>query len=681
MKFVLTFAAVIWLMLMSACSTSTTITTVNTISPAQPAVATFMAGAATTDITPPPGVLPRAGYATWSTVGNGFRTRLYARAYYLRDNDGDSHVIVQTDLATGSRVLQTRLGEVLAEKIGIDTSRITITSTHTHSGPGQIVGSQFYNKHISHKSGFAKRYFDFLVKRISNAVIDAHRSQRPAKLATGKTDIWGLTRNRSIEAHVLNKNVKNKSMKANRTFHKVNPSMYMIRIDAQNDSGQYEPLGAFASFSIHGTALPEKETLFNADVWAYVHKNWEWHIKKTYSPKGDIHISAFEGTHGDVAPANRFGMLGYIEARRVGEGIAKHAIDLFASLDSKLTGTVDIHSAARYVNLRKQNTIDGIEMCDYPALGTTLAGAPLEHTSPVIGYIPPFKAGSRRWFANEDNCQGRKRHLGFKYLINLFEPRDSFPDFVIFQLIKINDMAIVPMPFEITTESGYRLENAVKQAFAGHQKSIEHVMISSLANGYTGYITTPEEYGRQNYEGGSTLYGKYSLPYLTAHLNKLTNDMLTSTERLVELPKSIKYEFDSNEFLPKDIPATGKRQALESIEFTHAFENAEQHWTFKWRDVNISKIELHKPLVSIQTRTNKDGSGWSDWQPLEVDGVAVNDQGYDVSVRLLDDDADNGMAEYQSEWYNPLFDGEQREYRFVIEPRDNQPALYSKAFN
>jgi neutral ceramidase len=136
-----------------------------------------------------------------------------------------------------------------------------------------------------------------------------------------------------------------------------------------------------------------------------------------------------------------------------------------------------------------------------------------------------------------DNCQGRKRILGFSMLQPLFEPKDSFPDYVLFQLVKINDLAILPLPFELTTEAGYRLENTLRNSFDKANSPIEHGMVSSLAGGYTGYVTTPEEYGRQYYEGGHAIYGKDTLPYLKAHTRKLTDDMLSHQTNIVELPK------------------------------------------------------------------------------------------------------------------------------------------------
>ncbi|MHC4285013.1 MAG: neutral/alkaline non-lysosomal ceramidase N-terminal domain-containing protein, partial [Planctomycetota bacterium] len=130
---------------------------------------------------------------------------------------------------------------------------------------------------------------------------------------------------------------------------------------------------------------------------------------------------------------------------------------------------------------------------------------------------------SRRWFF-KDGCQGNKRHL-FWFLQPLIEPKDSFPNTAMFQLIRVNDTVILPVPFEVTTESGRRMAARVKREFVdAGDNSIRHVWVAGNANGYFGYTTTPEEYSRQNYEGGHTLYGRHTSPYLTAQLGLLARD-------------------------------------------------------------------------------------------------------------------------------------------------------------
>jgi len=76
---------------------------------------TLVAGAAREDITPPPG-MPLAGYSIWANNSKGFRTRLYARAVYLKDSQGTSVAVVQCDLLSGSLLLNRRVAELIADK-------------------------------------------------------------------------------------------------------------------------------------------------------------------------------------------------------------------------------------------------------------------------------------------------------------------------------------------------------------------------------------------------------------------------------------------------------------------------------------------------------------------------------------------------------------------------------------
>jgi len=40
----------------------------------------------------------------------------------------------------------------------------------------------------------------------------------------------------------------------------------------------------------------------------------------------------------------------------------------------------------------------------------------------------------------------------------------------------------------------------------------QHIVLAGYSNGYTSYVTTPEEYQLQQYEGGQTLHGPWTLP-------------------------------------------------------------------------------------------------------------------------------------------------------------------------
>src|SRR5438105_4559932 len=68
---------------------------------------------------------------------------------------------------------------------------------------------------------------------------------------------------------------------------------------------------------------------------------------------------------------------------------------------------------------------------------------------------------------------------------------------------------------------GRRVKRTSLQAAQESSQGMQHVAVVGLANQYVSYFTTPEEYERQHYEGGSTLYGRYSSNLLKQSLTDL----------------------------------------------------------------------------------------------------------------------------------------------------------------
>jgi neutral ceramidase len=74
---------------------------------------------------------------------------------------------------------------------------------------------------------------------------------------------------------------------------------------------------------------------------------------------------------------------------------------------------------------------------------------------------------------------------------------------------RLGSLVIVAMPAEVTTMAARRIRETTRRSLGPW---VKHVVIAGYANGYGGYVTTPEEYETQQYEGGHTLHGKWSLP-------------------------------------------------------------------------------------------------------------------------------------------------------------------------
>ena len=83
------------------------------------------------------------------------------------------------------------------------------------------------------------------------------------------------------------------------------------------------------------------------------------------------------------------------------------------------------------------------------------------------------------------------------------------PSIIPLQINKLGNIAFIAVPGEITTIAAKRLKAALTEKLSGME-----IIISSYANGFMGYITTPEEYDMQCYEGGHTIYGRNTLPVL-----------------------------------------------------------------------------------------------------------------------------------------------------------------------
>ncbi|MBW1898776.1 MAG: neutral/alkaline non-lysosomal ceramidase N-terminal domain-containing protein, partial [Deltaproteobacteria bacterium] len=318
---------------------------------------TLLAGAAKADITPPPG-LPMAGFSIFSDDGRGFRSKVMARVFYLKPAVGRPVALVQCDLLSGSVILHHRVAELVAAKTDIEAGGIMISATHTHSAPGNFFGNMFYNNKASNRPGFDDRYFEFLSRQIADAVVSAYESRKPAKIATGKTVIKGVARNRSLSAYHQNKNIASLDEKPD-VREAVNPYLHMIRIDCLDSDGIYKPLGAFTNFSLHPNTNPsELDSVYHGDIFSYSERKVEWKIKRHYNLPWEAVHAAANGSHGDNNPDySEDRVENFQDLEKCGDIIAAGVFDLFVSLDDKLKNDSVIQYRARELDLFTENTI------------------------------------------------------------------------------------------------------------------------------------------------------------------------------------------------------------------------------------------------------------------------------------------------------------------------------------
>jgi len=616
---------------------------------ALPRVDGLLAGAAEVDITPPPG-LPKAGYSANAHTGNGFHTRLRARVVHLRAGEV-SMAHVACDLLGGSSVLQHLVAAAVAERTDIALAGLMIGATHTHAGPGQFLGTDFYNTFASNKPGFDPDWTQYLVDRISAAVVEAHDTRVPARLAIGSAEVWGLTRNRSLDPHVHNDSVTDKRTDPQRKWVSVNPDLHLLRVDAIDGEGT-RPLGALAVFSVHGTGVPQTADDYNADLWAYVVNELGDRIETTSGTRPVV--GAVQGTHADVAPALRPGLAGHLDAQRVGRGIGAEAAALWDHLGDDLDGNPELGIAFREIDLDTATAKAGVTLPRRPAVGAALLAGATENLTPVIWRIPPFAPGHPKPHRRDDP-HGAKWIVGSRWLQPIVAPTRSFPRVLPAQVLRIGDSVLAGLPFEITVETGRRFAAAMSAELAAGTR----VIVASVTNEYSGYVTTPEEYGRQFYEGGHTIYGPRSQEFLGAHLAELAA-CVTAGPVTDESLRSRSWNLQVKRYLTE--VATGRapqRRFVGSATFTDPTARASAWWQLEWIDAAPAALAWDEPLVRIEARDDAPllEGGRTAWVRL------TDDQRCDIEVTHHGEEADGHR--YRVRWFDPTHRAG-RQYRVVL---------------
>ncbi len=633
----------------------------------------FLAGAARADITPPPG-LPMAGHSRNGGFARGVRTRLYARALYLKPKSGRPVALVQVDLLSGSRILHHRVAELVAPKTDIEAGGLVLAATHTHSAQGNFFGDAFYDRMASHVPGFQVRLYEFMAERIAGAVIGAYEARSPARIAAGSAAIEGVNRNRSLPAYRKNVEVQGTDPGERDA---VNADLYMLRVDRVTPSGAAVPLGAFSSFSIHPN-LTNRDTgmLYNGDVAAYVEREVERGIRRRYpDAKDPLHAIANQ-VNGDVTfDYGKKERLGYPAMRRVGSLIAGKALELFQSLGERMRDDPLIRYRAMEVDVYGERQLDGESLCEKPAAGQAALAGASDRPFKALSWLPGFAPGWPKRFRT-DTCQGKKRIMGGALQHKVF-PLQEYPHLLFLQAVQVDDMVLLPIPFEATTMAGRRIaERARRSAEKEGLPGAPRPVVVSTANGYWGYCTTPEEYALQYYEGGQTIYGPGTMGFLAAHAARLVADLPRGSggnlpERWSFNVKIMKDYFPG----PGNQDTTVEKSAMGEPGEVEAGRKSEEPFRyFRWRDFPPASIALHRPLVSVEE--SEDGETW---RALAVGGVPVDDAGTDIAIIHCGTKKKEGHALYEARWYNPVM-VEGRRYRFRIHPRRGQEPLYSQPF-
>ncbi len=426
-------------------------------------------------------------------------------------------------------------------------------------------------------------------------------------------------------------------------------------------------------FAVHGTGVPQQSDHYNADLWAYVCGELSHRIEERSGARAVV--GAIEGAHADVAPALRPGLAGHLDAKRVGRGIGEEAAELWHQLSDELTETVSLGAAFREVDVERQRSLEGATLTPRAAVGAALVAGAKENLTPIIGRIPPFRAGTPKRVRPGDP-HAQKWVLGSRWLQPLFLPTKAFPRLLPLQLIRVGDKVLAGLPFEVTTETGRRLAEAARDGLGDDR--IE-VVISSVANEYVGYATTPEEYSRQFYEGGHTIYGPETQPYLAAQLRRLAGRLAAagpSSTAVDDTAPRRSWDLRIRRWWPQPGGSgdAADRRWEGPATFTDPTASEDGYWTQTWVDAAPASLEWDRTLVAVEA--SDDGETWV---PAVRRGRPIDDQGWDIGITCLGT-LPQGGTRYRVRWYDPLHKAGRR-HRFVLVANALRPEVAGPPFD
>ncbi|MGK5092687.1 neutral/alkaline non-lysosomal ceramidase N-terminal domain-containing protein [Deltaproteobacteria bacterium TL4] len=486
----------------------------------------YLIGSGIHDITGPVKGVGMMGYAMPEQLAKGLHTRLWARAFIVVHPDSNKRVVfVNTDLWAITHLVKVTVVERLQAIYGdlYHEENTLLGATHTHSGPGGYSSYLLYNFTIF---GFSYKNFEIIVNGITQAIIKAHGNLDWGKIYINRGELLNTSINRSKEAYQENAEHVDYP-------HDTNKEMTILKfVKATGDE-----IGMIDWFAVHSTSMNKYLRYISSDNKGHAEYLFE-RDKGTDYQAAETFVAAFANSEqGDVSP-NVDGLQSKEDdsfKRTQNSGIRQYqkAKELYASATELITGEIDFcHQWVKMpgYRVRHEFTKESEQVLGYGAKGISFAaGSGIDGPSNV----PGMEEGTRRearWntlsiLLSRNSVAAKMLQLSVLGISKLAQDPMHYPKPVLlptgkisatpwtpqtlpFQLLKIGQLTLIAVPGEMTTTCGRRLKAEVLNVL--QSQGVSHAVITGLANMYSGYITTTEEYQLQRYEGASTHFGPYT---------------------------------------------------------------------------------------------------------------------------------------------------------------------------
>ncbi len=501
-------------------------------------------GAAAADLTPELGV-PLSGYGFLSkTFGKHVWGRLLAHALVVDDGSGSRVAIVTVDLHAGSRYLTHRAAQLLSPALGIGVERIFLTATHSHAGPGHIFGDSFYDDFATARKGFDLAYADAASAKIAAVITSACARLAPGRIGFGEGHVDAILWNRSVEAALANEgpvppDPASQLPIAQAVWHRINGSrpppagagtedaVGRAYVDARlrvlwAETAAGDPVAAIGFLNATPTTIHANKELMSGDVSREASRlaaialgHAALPVALTGGNVGDTNVVDVTMSAKDYAKWRKNASI----RENVRSAVTLSKVIANAFVAGALAAKVDaatpragLSIVARYQHFN----LPGVAARTWVPFGlgpflpdpmgdatphlaatievgtATLAGSEFSPT------VTPFHEPAPDLSAPRDAQWPKKKIPAWLDTWRGHRAGDPAP-FMGLRYVKLGDVCtLLGQPAEMTVGLGERVENAIGA----------RTIVSSLAGGDLGYITTPEEYVGQYYEGSSMWWGR-----------------------------------------------------------------------------------------------------------------------------------------------------------------------------
>jgi neutral ceramidase len=519
--------------------------------PAPGFTSTYLIGSGVYDITGPAGEIVMEGFAVSSQTTAGIHTRLRSRAFVI--GDGLNRVVfVSADLGMLFQMVKIKVCEKIADDPVLsqyyDEKNILLSATHTHNGPGGYSGYFLYDTTVQ---GFVRQNFNAIVNGIFMSIKNAHSNLKPGKIFINQGIIEGCGGNRAVPAY--NNNPAGEKAQYSSNTDKAMTLLKFVALDG-------EEIGTLNWYAVHPDSIGPDNHLISAD-----NKGWAAYLfekdKGTNYQASKTFVAAFAQTNaGDVTPN-----IGYSQAPRhvtfaqnpsLKNAVLKQynkAQALYNNASEELSGSVDFRH--EWVDTRTLYVeAAGTTTCAAAMGASFAAGSPYDNPSPSPLFPNGTTVDSLNWNDNAartalagllggvfafawpatanavyQECHAEKPILiptGVAHL-NINGPTMT-PQIVPLQVLKIGNLVIAGVPAEVTTMAGRRIKKTILSSLGSI--GVHHAVVASLANTYTSYLTTREEYAVQWYEGACTQFGPHELAGFQQEYTKLCDAIADGTD-------------------------------------------------------------------------------------------------------------------------------------------------------